>query len=80
MGWIGFPDHFDDCGFGGAIDLRDVVTLLFDIDFELANIKAGTIDNLPGTTRGLEGNIQDGMHGRSGCRAGLARVCAIRPA
>jgi hypothetical protein len=38
--------------------------LLFDTDGELAKVEAGAVDDLAGAQRGLDGDIECGMHDR----------------
>ena len=48
---------------GRTIHLGDVIALLLDADIKRVDVKTGAVDDLAGATRGLDGNVERGMHG-----------------
>jgi hypothetical protein len=62
MAWISFEQNFLDGILCSAVNLGDIVTLTFAINLQVIDFERSSVDDLTGTTCGLNGNIKKGMH------------------
>ena len=60
---IRLAQHFDDGGFGGLVDLGDEIALPFGRDGQTVDVECGSVDDLAGASRRLDGDIECWMHG-----------------
>src|SRR5690606_32710083 len=63
MAGIGIAQRLDDGRLGGVIDAGDVVVVSLDGGLDAFEAREAAHDDVTGTTRGLDGGIQVGMHG-----------------
>jgi hypothetical protein len=71
---VSFADGVDDRGLGRTVHFGDVVALLLDADRQPLDVVAGAVDDLTGAARGLDGDIERGMHDGPNCTAAKAAI------
>ncbi len=70
MARVGVEQRVDDRGLGGAVDLADEVVRALDVDLQSIQVERGAVDDGPGRTRRLDGDVEHGVqrlrHGGGG--------------